>query len=354
MSLETAQFIKNLVATNPEGTDPKSQGDDHLRLIKAVLQSQFSGLNQGKPITVNEDHINASLIPGSFGLGYYGYIFNDANAIADQSGFYWLSGTPILNCPPGAIAGDTLLHISATNVVKTQLYIRANTGELWTRGMYGAGSWSSWNKYVIGTKQTSIVDTTPLALMINGAFGLGYNLTNMPAYNIDTPPNYTCFIGIREGTQGILPPGGASTPGVGDVMLNICYNTQVYYQLYFSFSGPAPGVWARLVVNGAASAWGSLVSVGTFQNWLNVTGSRALNNVYTNDLGRPIEVSVGATTNATSGSFGLWTGGNVAISVASWGSISGNLPLTCSGVIPPGGTYKVTGNGTLVHWSELR
>ena len=39
MGLETATKISELVATNPTPTDPKSQGDDHLRMIKAVLQN---------------------------------------------------------------------------------------------------------------------------------------------------------------------------------------------------------------------------------------------------------------------------------------------------------------------------
>lgn len=43
MSLETANYIAGLAATNPLPADPKSQGDDHLRLIKAVLQRSFAG-----------------------------------------------------------------------------------------------------------------------------------------------------------------------------------------------------------------------------------------------------------------------------------------------------------------------
>lgn len=44
MGLETATYIADLVATNPIGpTDPKSQGDDHLRLLKSVLQNTFPG-----------------------------------------------------------------------------------------------------------------------------------------------------------------------------------------------------------------------------------------------------------------------------------------------------------------------
>lgn len=46
MGLEAATFISGLVATNPVGaTDPKAQGDDHLRLVKSVLQSTFPNAN---------------------------------------------------------------------------------------------------------------------------------------------------------------------------------------------------------------------------------------------------------------------------------------------------------------------
>lgn len=42
MGLETGTYVDDLVTTNPVGTsDPKSQGDDHLRLIKSVLKATF-------------------------------------------------------------------------------------------------------------------------------------------------------------------------------------------------------------------------------------------------------------------------------------------------------------------------
>lgn len=45
MGLESASFISDLVATNPVGaTDPKSQGDDHLRLIKATVKATFPNI----------------------------------------------------------------------------------------------------------------------------------------------------------------------------------------------------------------------------------------------------------------------------------------------------------------------
>ena len=41
MSLESATYIDGLVASNPPGDDPRSQGDDHLRLVKSVLKNTF-------------------------------------------------------------------------------------------------------------------------------------------------------------------------------------------------------------------------------------------------------------------------------------------------------------------------
>ena len=44
MGLETASYIDQLVAANPLGTDSKSQGDNHIRLLKNVLKTQFPSL----------------------------------------------------------------------------------------------------------------------------------------------------------------------------------------------------------------------------------------------------------------------------------------------------------------------
>jgi hypothetical protein len=43
--LESATYISQLVPTNPPGTDGLNQADDHLRLIKQVLQTTFPNVN---------------------------------------------------------------------------------------------------------------------------------------------------------------------------------------------------------------------------------------------------------------------------------------------------------------------
>ena len=47
MALETGENINNLVPANPPAGDPVAQGDNHLRLIKKVLQQSLPSVNQG-------------------------------------------------------------------------------------------------------------------------------------------------------------------------------------------------------------------------------------------------------------------------------------------------------------------
>ncbi len=61
MGLETGSTIASLIASNPTSGDSVSQGDDHIRLLKSVLQTQFpgsGGLGFSTPITATEAEIN--------------------------------------------------------------------------------------------------------------------------------------------------------------------------------------------------------------------------------------------------------------------------------------------------------
>lgn len=44
MTVESASYISQLTPANPGASDNISEGDDHLRLIKTVLQTQFPSL----------------------------------------------------------------------------------------------------------------------------------------------------------------------------------------------------------------------------------------------------------------------------------------------------------------------
>ena len=74
MPLESASYIASLVATNPTSTDPKSQGDDHLRLVKTTLQNTFAGFpgmvivtgTEAQGSTVNDYTVTVSPAPAAY------------------------------------------------------------------------------------------------------------------------------------------------------------------------------------------------------------------------------------------------------------------------------------------------
>lgn len=77
MALETGSNIGDLVSTNPTSTDPKSNGDDHLRLIKSVLQNSFAGYSaeislrgtEAQGSTVNDFTVTVSPAPSAYHVG---------------------------------------------------------------------------------------------------------------------------------------------------------------------------------------------------------------------------------------------------------------------------------------------
>ena len=88
MALETGTYISDLVATNPTSTDPKSEGDNHLRLIKSTVKATFPNVTGA--VTKTHTQLNNTvdksgdtmtgslniggggdlLVTGSGGLGY--------------------------------------------------------------------------------------------------------------------------------------------------------------------------------------------------------------------------------------------------------------------------------------------
>lgn len=138
MSLESGNFIKDLVSSNPDGADPKSQGDDHLRLIKNVLKQQFPGFQDGVGIILSEGNLNR--------LGSKGVLLQPAMNIDAAMPFTgWiavLSGTTGL-LPVGAQDGDMIFNIVYDTDRIYQLYFCKSNKRTYLR-MYGPTTWSAW------------------------------------------------------------------------------------------------------------------------------------------------------------------------------------------------------------------
>lgn len=154
MSLESANFIPGLVQSNPAGTDPKSQGDDHIRLLKHVLQSQFPNFT-GIPVTRTEEAINALITPGQFGLGAN---FCPVAANLDNvwvTGFYQATPSTVSNPTPSLYCTVIVVGLEGLGTV-TQLAMAVPDGLIYYRTrIQSTGVWSPWRTITpLGSKQT--------------------------------------------------------------------------------------------------------------------------------------------------------------------------------------------------------
>lgn len=63
MALESATYIDQLREDAPNGLDPKSQGDDHIRLVKGAIKRTFPKVTG--EVTATHQQINALTLPGN-------------------------------------------------------------------------------------------------------------------------------------------------------------------------------------------------------------------------------------------------------------------------------------------------
>ena len=176
MALESTTYIDGLVITNPTGTDPRSQGDDHLRLIKATLRSTFPNVSGAMTAT----HTELNLIDGYTGttaeLNYndvptLGTVEASKTVTADAVGITkklkTQEQTEIVNAV-GTVSGATAINFALGNVATAVL---ASGGSFTisnapTSGIYGkfkliltnggtvADPWHSSVKFAGGTTPT--------------------------------------------------------------------------------------------------------------------------------------------------------------------------------------------------------
>ena len=114
MGLETASYISELVAANPTATDPISQGDDHLRLIKSVLQTQFSGLSGTTAVTSSGAELN---ILDGVTATYTELNYLDITTLGTSADSKALTQSAGGVVTVGATSGDQVLDIASHDLV---------------------------------------------------------------------------------------------------------------------------------------------------------------------------------------------------------------------------------------------
>lgn len=94
----------------------------------------------------------------------------------------------------------------------------------------------------------------------------------------------------------------------------------------------------------------SNIGIGAMQTWQNVASSRALGTTYTNDTGKPIQVTVSVV-----GKVNIVNTATVNSIIISRQYITTAITSTHSFIVPIGGSYVISSTQTtLVGWTELR
>lgn len=168
MALETGTYISDLVATNPVAGDAKSQGDDHLRLIKSTVKATFPNVSNA----VTPTHTELNYVDGVTSALQTQL---DAKApLASPN----LTGVPTAPTAAAGASGDqiaTLDFVAATSLVSSLPAQTGNSGKVISTDGTNA-SWSatldssvmslSTGGDIVGTTATQTLSAKTLATPI--------------------------------------------------------------------------------------------------------------------------------------------------------------------------------------------
>lgn len=169
MALETATYISDLIATNPTSTDLKSEGDNHIRLLKSAVKATFPAVTGA----VTASHTELNFVDGVTSA-LQGQLDTKAPLASPA-----LTGTPTA---PTAAGGDNSTQIATTAFVTNAAFSTVlpsqvgNSGNLLTTD----GMNPSWTAPPIASVSTVSVVTA------NGMAGTVANPTSTPAITLTT------------------------------------------------------------------------------------------------------------------------------------------------------------------------
>jgi hypothetical protein len=255
MALETGTYISDLVITNPTSTDPKSQGDDHIRLIKSSIKATFPNVTGAVTPTQTElnyvDGVTSSIQSQ----------INLKGAIAGQTwtGTHSFSGATQVTVPTKTAGTNTTDAASCAfvNTVAFSSQLPAQTGNsgkfITTNGT--TASWSSTFANLTFSAstftdytETLYVPTTAAAYTISLSNGTLQKLSTIQNTTITLPSSVSgksyALIVAYGGTHTITWAGGTtikwasqtaptttSSGGRFDIFIFTCDGTNTYGRL---------------------------------------------------------------------------------------------------------------------------
>jgi hypothetical protein len=153
MPVETATYISDLNASYPAAGDARSEGDDHIRLVKATVKATFPNINSA--VTVTDEQLNSVTSRGPV-------LISSATASA-SSAVDFTSGIDSTY----EEYEIHLINVISSNATAISLRTSANAGSSWDSS---SGDYD-WTRVSARTTSTSVANgsTTATDIPLNGA-----------------------------------------------------------------------------------------------------------------------------------------------------------------------------------------
>jgi len=223
MGVETATFISQLSATNPLATDPISEGDDQMRLVKEVLQAQFTTLGAAAvPTPAGDLNILDPVTATATALNYL-----DITTLgqSEQSKVLTADANGDVTIEDGAFDFDVASHDGTNGLLLAGTLVTASATELnLIDGYTGTTAELNYNDVTtLGTVEVSKTVTATAAGLVNHA-----------DYQVQRP----YFLDIAETVNAIGATGGG-TQDIDITAGNVVSATVDTSTNTFTFSDPS-------------------------------------------------------------------------------------------------------------------
>lgn len=247
MALETATLVPSLVDTNPTSTDAKSQGDDHIRMIKDCLLNSFAGWSglilitgtEAQGATVNDYVITVSPAPAAYTTCLLVFKATHTNSGASTLKINSLTAKTLKDVDGGAIASGDITNGSICFVYYdgTDFYLLSANDKAFVSGDTYSGAHDF----------TGATITVPTPANGSAAVTRDYmDAVVMAAGNLPDPTAHDGELISSDGASGVW------TDRINSTVTGFADGTDDTKNLLFDLSGLTTGTTKTIIINNTA------------------------------------------------------------------------------------------------------
>jgi hypothetical protein len=296
MAVESATYINQLDATKPGASDLKSEGDDHLRLVKSAVKSTFPNVTGA----VTGTHADLNVLTGA--------------ATGAVSGLNVTTQAASDNTTKAASTAMVQLAIMASSGLLGQLPGQSGNAGKFLKTNGSVASWSDDSRIKIApTAGGTLTDANSYYSFISSASYTLPDFTNLDSFGLLFPSNATAVPASLTTSDGWSFTTGA-VAGTLRVMQPL--NTTTAHGVWGSGITMTPPTLATATV---AATFGAVLGTAQLDTNLVIVVYRNASTVYavacdtsTNTFGAPVTMM--AYQNATG--FGVWSDSTTSFVVA--------------------------------------